>query len=172
MRRDRGFTIIELLITMAIVSIVLMVAVPQMTQFMADRAAEANAQEFAQAVRFARSEAMKRARPVSLCATDKPEDAEPVCSEDSVWDKGWLVVYPESGQVLRVQNALRAMRSADPVDAAAAQIDFQSTGIATAGAGDYDFYPTGDEDGDTYKTRIRRVNVNVQGRVNIVKGIE
>jgi type IV fimbrial biogenesis protein FimT len=169
-RRHGGFTIIELMITVAIVSIVLMVGVPSMTQFLADRAAEANAQEFVEAVRFARTEAMKRAEAVQLCATDAPEAADPVCN-GSDWSKGWLVIQQSSGRVLRIQNGLRAMREKDAVDGEADLLTFQSTGIATDGAGDYDFYPTGDETSDSYKARVRRVNVSKVGRATLTKGI-
>lgn len=158
------------MITVAIVSILLMVGVPSMTRFLADRAAEANAQEFVEAVRFARTEAMKRSRQISLCATEDPEAEAPTCAGDD-WEKGWLVIYPESGQILRIQNGLKAMRATDAVDGAAGQIDFQSTGITTGGAGNYDFYPAGDETDSSYKSRIRRVSVSTAGRATLTKGI-
>lgn len=170
MRRHAGFTIIELMITVAIVSILLVVGVPSMTRFLADRAAEANAQEFIEAVRFARTEAMKRAQPIKLCATDAPEAEAPVCKGDD-WSKGWLVVHSGSSQVLRIQNGLQAMRATDPVDAAAGEIEFQSTGIAFGGDGTYDFYPTGDDKAADYKSRVRRVTVSKVGRALLTKGI-
>lgn len=159
-----------MLVTLAIVSILLAVGVPSLTQFLADQAAAGNANEFAEALRFARTEAMKRGQPVSVCATDDPTADEPSCSGKNTWDKGWLVTANGGTKVLRIQNALHSMNATLPIDAASFQVDFQATGIATAGPGDYTFNPVGDMDSDGYSKRVRVVNVNVQGRVQVTQG--
>jgi type IV fimbrial biogenesis protein FimT len=163
----------ELMVTMVVVGILMAVAVPSMTQFMADRAAGANADEFAEALRFARSEALKRGRPVKMCATEKPEQTDPTCSGKKTWDKGWLIVFDDSGRVLRVQNALRAMNATEPVTAASDEIVFASTGIVLEmdePSETYTFNPVGDSGSDGYADRVRTVTVTQQGRVKVTKG--
>lgn len=165
LRRLRGgFTLIELLITMAIAGVLMAIGVPAMTQFLSDRAAASNAEEFAEALRYARSEALKRAATVEVCASINPEALKPECSGDSnTWAKGWLVMVADTGEVIRIQNGLRSMNS---LVAAAATVQFATTGIATTGSGDYVFNPINDPDAK----RKRTVNLNVQGRVKITKG--
>jgi type IV fimbrial biogenesis protein FimT len=167
-RRPRlagGFTLVELLVTMAIAGVLLAIGVPSMMQFLADRAAAANADEFAQALRFARTEAMKRGRSVYVCPTRNPEAAQPTCSDSAEdWMSGWLVASADSDKILRVQNALRSMES---IATQQAKVTFAATGIATAGTGDFVFTPSGSSDGK----QVRTVNVNNQGRVKVTQGI-
>jgi type IV fimbrial biogenesis protein FimT len=165
-----GFTLVELLVTLAVVSVLLVVGVPSMTQFLADRAAQANAEEFVQALRFARSEAMKRGRPVTVCASQNPEADAPTCSGSNTWVSGWLIVFADSNRVLRVQNALRSMRAETPIEADDDTIKFASTGIAFEGSGDYRFFPVGDDTDDGYDQRVRSVNLNTQGRIEVTLG--
>lgn len=131
------------------------VGVPAMTAFVSDQAAAANADEFAEALRYARSEAVKRGDTVSLCASADFTS----CGED--WKTGWIV-SSSSGKVLRVQNPLRSMGD---LTAAASTVTFQSTGIATAGSGNYVFAT---RSGNT--DRSRTVALNAQGRVVVSKG--
>lgn len=165
-----GFTLVEMLVTLAIVSILLAVGVPSLTQFLADQAAASNANEFAESLRFARTEAMKRGNQVTMCATENPTDDLPTCSGKNSWAEGWVILANGQTKVLRVQNALRSMNSTKPVDTTLFQVDFESTGIATAGSGTYTFNPVGDMDADGYSKRVRTVDVNRQGRVQVTQG--
>lgn len=151
-----GFTLVELLVTVAITGVLLAVGVPAMTSFLADQAAAANADEFVEALRFARAEAIKRGGAVSMCASTDLA----TCSDD--WKAGWIVKSDDSGKVLRVQNPLRTMGS---LVADAETITFQSTGIVTGGNGNYVFAAV---DGNSARTRT--VTLNTQGRVAVSKG--
>jgi type IV fimbrial biogenesis protein FimT len=59
---------------------------------------------------FARSEAIKRGRPVTLCKSDSAA----ACTEDSAWQDGWIVITDDNGngqldgddEVLRVGSKL------------------------------------------------------------------
>lgn len=155
--RSAGFTLVELVITIAIVAILSAIAAPAMTNFLADQAAAANADEFAAAVRFSRTEAIKRGRVVTMCASTTPSVDAPPC-DGADWKTGWAITEP-SGAVLRVQEGLRAVESAD---GSATTLTFAPNGIVTAGGGDYVFLPLG---GDEEKQRA--VNVSATGRVRI-----
>lgn len=154
--RPAGFTLVELVVTIAIVSILLAVAAPAMTSFLAEQAAAGNADEFASAVRYSRTEAIKRGRVVTMCASTDPAADEPECSGEA-WNAGWAITAGST--VLRVQNALRAMESAKGAETT---LTFAPNGLVTAGAGDYVFVPTG---GDTSKQRT--VTVAGTGRVQV-----
>ncbi|WP_303842907.1 GspH/FimT family pseudopilin [Aeromonas sobria] len=66
----RGFTLIELMITVGIAAILLLVGVPSMSQRLAAERLERSATELASAYRFARSEAVKLTLPVVLQGTE------------------------------------------------------------------------------------------------------
>jgi len=66
----RGFTLIELMITVGIAAILLLVGVPSMSQRLAAERLDRSATELASAYRFARSEAVKLTLPVVLQGTE------------------------------------------------------------------------------------------------------
>lgn len=160
LHRTRGFTLVELMVTLAIAAILVALAVPSMTSFLAEQAAAGNADELAAAFRFARSEAIKRSASITVCASSDGQ----ACGQD--WKAGWIVTT-SSGTVLRVQNGLAAMSSlTGGVDTAT----FTSTGLVTGltdGSSSFTFVPTG---GDTSLQRV--VQLDVQGKVKVTKGVE
>jgi type IV fimbrial biogenesis protein FimT len=149
-----GFTLVELLVTFAIAAILVALAAPAMTSFLAEQAAAGNADELAATFRLARTEAMKRSAGVTVCASS--DGAE--CGSD--WAAGWIVTA--GGNVLRVQNGLAGM---DSVDADEDTVTFSSNGLVSGGSGNFTFVPTG---GDTALQRV--VTLNVQGKVTVTKG--
>ncbi|WP_421273470.1 GspH/FimT family pseudopilin [Aeromonas veronii] len=66
----RGFTLIELMITVGIAAILLLVGLPSMSQRLAAERLDRSATELASAYRFARSEAVKLTLPVVLQGTE------------------------------------------------------------------------------------------------------
>lgn len=114
-RRTHGLTLIELLVTVAVVGVLLAVGVPGMGSFMAKRAAASYADQFATDMRFTRSEALKRGVPTTLCAAAANN---PQACSDAVGDtgmvNGWLVFADRNGNgtvddndtVLRVQQSV------------------------------------------------------------------
>lgn len=66
MRSSRGFTIIELMITLVIVAVLLAVVVPSFTDLMARRRLEGAATELSTDLQYARTEAISRQRDVAL----------------------------------------------------------------------------------------------------------
>lgn len=161
--RPFGFTLIELLVTMAIAAILLAVGVPAMQQFMAEHAAAASADELAEGLRLARTEATKRGLEVSICASSTTTNASPACSDaaNDGWMTGWIIT-DANGNLIRVQNAMRGISA---VACDLSEVTFRATGMAVA-ATNFELTPTGDSSG----TRVRTVSVTQQGRVKIVKG--
>ena len=63
----RGFTLIELLVVIAILGILIGLATPSMSKFVADWRVNSAMNSLARDMRAARSEAIKRTRPVVFC---------------------------------------------------------------------------------------------------------
>lgn len=79
-RAPRGFTLVELLVTVSLVAIMLAFAAPSFTAFQRNAALRSTAANFMSAVTMARAEAMRRGVNVYLV---------PTTAQD--WSKGWTV---------------------------------------------------------------------------------
>lgn len=90
---NRGFTLLELLILVAVMAILLSVAVPSFFSAIQNSRMTAQANDLVTAFQLARSEALKRNVPISICASDTSA-ATPTCGSD--WSEGWLVIIDAS----------------------------------------------------------------------------
>lgn len=89
---QRGFTLLELMLTLAIAAIVLVVGVPGMREFLWQSSLTTNINSLASALNVARSEAVARGRTVSVCRSNNPTSATPSCTTAAgSWATGWVV---------------------------------------------------------------------------------
>ncbi|WP_310446603.1 GspH/FimT family pseudopilin [Thiobacillus sp.] len=82
-----GFTLIELIITLAIAGILLAIAVPNFISFVQNSRLTNQANDFVTALNYARSEAIKRGVRTTVCSRATDDS----CAGSTTWDAGWLV---------------------------------------------------------------------------------
>jgi type IV fimbrial biogenesis protein FimT len=86
----RGFTMVELMVTLLLLAILLGIAVPSFRDASLSSRLTGYANDLVAGVQIARSEAIKRNLSVTLCAS---EDGA-TCAEDVGWEVGWIVRAP------------------------------------------------------------------------------
>jgi type IV fimbrial biogenesis protein FimT len=91
MARARGFTLLELLATVAIVMIVLAVAVPSMTDMTRRNRLAAAHNEFLSSLYLLRSEAAKRNRTMKMCRLGRDNPDNCTTSAETGWEAGWAI---------------------------------------------------------------------------------
>lgn len=85
-RCARGLTLIELMVTIAVLAIVLAIGVPNFQGAMNSSRLSSAANELTSAVHLGRSEAIRRNRTVVLCRSETLTS----CADDAQWN-GWIV---------------------------------------------------------------------------------
>lgn len=90
-----GFTVLELMITIAVLGILLGIGVPSFNNIVRQNRIASQTNELLAAAAMARSEAVKRGTEVVLCPVD-PGDPD-VCSGEDNWNDGWMIFADEEG---------------------------------------------------------------------------
>ena len=91
--RERGFTLIELMVTIAIAVILTGLAASPMSKMFASNRVQTEASSFVSDLMLARAEAVKRGQGVSLC----PSSNGTTCLGTNTWNSGWII-YPDPTQ--------------------------------------------------------------------------
>ncbi len=107
--RLRGFTLVELMVVLAIAAILALIAAPAFTEIINLTRRRAYANQLYEDLAFARNEAIKRGVPVTAC----PSTDGTTCSGAATWSSGWIVFVdptsvgnPAAGSVLKVHEPL------------------------------------------------------------------
>ena len=170
-RRPAGFTLIELMVAVAVAALVVGLGAPSFLRTLARHAIGAQAEELRDAVRIGRNEAMKRSGPVVLCRTEESHPTHCAGSGGSwqTWvlftDAGRSGTFAAGDAVLRQQQDASKRTT---VTADAASIRFEATGIAHTDTGNAVFVLA--ERGAADLAQQRQVCVNPRGEVTIVAG--
>lgn len=114
--RSHGFTLVELLITIAILGILMAIALPSYQQFVLNTRMTTQANEFLTMLNFTRSEAVKRNTRVTMCKSSDGTGClvTALTASPASWQPGWIVfvdgstagIVDGTDTILRVQGAL------------------------------------------------------------------
>jgi type IV fimbrial biogenesis protein FimT len=93
-----GFTLVELVVTMAIAAIILTQAVPSFSTMISNNRLTTQTNNLVADINLARSEAVKRGLRVILCRTADPYAAAATCGGTAnTWSTGWLLYADDDG---------------------------------------------------------------------------
>lgn len=139
LRASSGFTLIELMVTIAIVAILAGLALPSFTQMMEVNRISAITNQFTSSLTYARNEAVARNKHVVFCRVNDATLSRPVCAASgSSWNNGWIVFVDDNENnnldsnelLLRVTNAIPQNYSILSYGAATSWIAFNANGLA------------------------------------------
>lgn len=155
---QRGFTLIELMVTLAVLAIVVTLAVPSFSSFMANQRVKTAAQDLFMAMMYARSEAIKRNGNVYIK------------SNSGDWHNGWAVMI--------VDQTYASCSDGNADDANCIKVYAAKSGVTVTDSADsFNYNRSGRSsanvtlnvcDSDNKATTIRRtIEIDPSGRPNI-----
>jgi type IV fimbrial biogenesis protein FimT len=98
MNTSRGFTLIESMVAIAVMLVLMAIAVPSFRDASRGSQLRSAANDLVTSAHFARSEAIKRNAPVTMCMSFDGVN----CAGSGSWEQGWIV---RSGVTLRRHTA-------------------------------------------------------------------
>lgn len=106
-RLNPGFSLVELLVSMAVLAMLMTVALPAYTAMLTNHRLATQANSFLNALHLARSEAIKRNVRVALCKSSTGEH----CADAGGWQQGWIVFEDANNNGLRDEAETLIMRA-------------------------------------------------------------
>jgi type IV fimbrial biogenesis protein FimT len=88
-RRARGFSLVEVLTVVALIAVFLALAAPSLQDMIQRTRVKSAMTTFLADLKYARSEAIKTGRSVSVCATSNGTS----CLASNTWHRGWIVFH-------------------------------------------------------------------------------
>lgn len=161
MKTKAGFSLVELMVAVAIMAILAGIAAPSFVSMIAQSRATSQTNDLIGAVQFARSEAIKRNQAVTVCRAASSEAS--VCASGSTWEH-WIVVN-SVGTVLRRASVPGGGTLKLSSTLTNASVSFGGSGLANIGVGADSLVictPSGEDN-------IITITIGVAGRTNLVK---
>jgi len=168
---QRGFTIMELMLTILVLGILLGLSVPMFRETMLNNRIVASNNEFISGLNYARSEAIKRSDTVTVC----PSTNGATCAASTNWSTGWIVFADlnadgalTGGELGPTQPMQIGPATTDGITINSPTVQFvrySASGMLLGGAaGTFSLLKTGCT-GNT----ARQIGVSVTGRVSTIK---
>lgn len=140
MCRQRGFTLTELMVVVAIVAILLSIGVPSYRYVGNSYRVSSEVNGLLGDLMYARSEALKEGQFVTVCVTTNGKN----CTGNTSWNRGWLVFSNPSNSVQpRPQDPILRLQASFPgttpdsfdADNGVSSVTYNREGFATTAAG-------------------------------------
>lgn len=139
-RRQSGFTVIELMVTLAVAAILLTVAVPSFEAVINSNRLSAASNELMAALQTARMEAIRSNHRTILCLSAAPDNAaSPSCSSGSA--TGWIVFRddnsngsPSAAELIRATTTPQRVQMLSS-SAFGSKVTFRADGMARDASG-------------------------------------
>lgn len=169
---NRGFTLVELMLTLAIAAVLLAVAVPSFSGLMASSKMTTTNNALVYSVHLARSTSMERLVASGVCVSSTPMADDASCDDGATYNDGWIVYADDNGngsrdtteEILNRVDAPGPGFAFTPVEALEKQIYFNDAGNSINVAGVPMSGTIGLDYGDG--TEIRTITVSANGRVS------
>ncbi len=156
--RIGGFTLFELMVTLAVAALILSLGVPGFRSFIQNNRATTHTNDLVTALNLGRSEATRRGASVLLCSSSDGA----TCSGSNDWSSGWIV-RRSAGAVVRTWPERSG--GAGVLTANVSQIQFQARGSLAGGTVPLLQIRLPDCSGD----QGRDVSVNMAGRIAVTR---
>jgi type IV fimbrial biogenesis protein FimT len=165
---EHGFTLVELLVTLAVAMILLTFGVPSTRDFIMNARLSTYANEFVTGIQLTRGTAIKQQRNARICVSTTWNSNPPTCTGGTDWSDGWVAWVDQnrdgvldSAEVLRVMEPLNG--NSLFTSTANTAFTYDSTGMVSAGDTLTLCDTRNDEQG-------RIINITPAGRVNLSQG--
>jgi len=172
--RTKGFTLIELMLGIALAAIIVTMAAPSFNSAMKNNQIVAETNELIADINFARSEAVKRGTRVVLCRSVSPTNSAPSCGGvTGNWSSGWLVfadtdsdnVYNSATDILiRIGNPTEKAVTVKTNTTAHQDLVYNPDGTTNSG-GNTAVFAICDDRGEEHG---RQIQVSATGRPRLV----
>jgi type IV fimbrial biogenesis protein FimT len=172
MKKSLGYTMIELMAMLAVVSVLVTIGLPLMKVFFDSNRMISNSNDLVAGLNIARSEAIKQQIRVTLCQSDNTAS----CTGSGQWEDGWIVFQDPNGnatvdggeRILRLNAGIdggqATIRSNDVSNQILNSVSFTSRGLPKALNG-------GSQSGTFRICDERGLKVNANGTTTVARGV-
>lgn len=168
-----GFTIIELMVTIAVATVLLTLGVPAFNDMIRNNRIASQTNLFVAGLNFARGEAAKRNIAVSICAATAAHDA---CSGSNSWANGWIVFTDRTGTAGRFDGTDELIQDGSgpiagyTLTGTASTDNFVRFGVGMTGSTANNFTITATDSRVCASSGTRLIAVSNMGRINTTRG--
>lgn len=172
--RQRGFTLVELVVTISLVAILTTLAIPSFSEVLRQWRRDSATRELSTTIQLARSEAIKTSRQIVVC----PSADGASCADSTEWNAGWIVfvddevittasagnpVVNTEERILKVvsaQSGVASIESSEGVE----WMQFLPNGLMGSATTTLTVTPSGANS----NTKVDKITVSRVGRVSVV----